>query len=192
MEHIDVTMVRPDLDGIPQCAVPKPFTLRDYRPGDAEVWRQIQIASDRYGTFPPEKFEQQFGRDEAVLAERQLYLCDGDGTAVGTMTAWFGEAAEWSGWGRVHWVAVVPGMQGQGLSNPLMAATLNRLRELGHTRAYLTTATVRPPAISLYLKFGFLPLVRTAGDRRAWRLVVPHLRAERWERAVARVPELRS
>ena len=191
MEHIHIAMVRPDLERIPQLSVAAPFSIRGYRAGDAEAWRRIQIASDKYGTFPPEKFEQQFGRDEAVLAERQFYLCEGEGEAIGTMTAWFGEAAEWQGWGRVHWVAVVPECQGRGLSKPLMTATLNRLRELGHERAYLTTATVRPPAINLYLKFGFLPLVRGDEGLRAWRLVAPHLRAGYWERAVARVPELR-
>ena len=191
MEHIDVAMTREHLDEIPQFALLEPFTVRMYRRGDAEVWRRIQIASDEYGAFPPEKFARVFGRDEAVLAERQFYLCDGEGEAIGTMTAWFGEAAEWQGWGRVHWVAVVPECQGRGLSKPLMTATLNRLRELGHERAYLTTATVRPPAINLYLKFGFLPLVRGGEDLRAWRLVAPHLRAGYWERAVARVPELR-
>ncbi|MFC1806575.1 GNAT family N-acetyltransferase, partial [Planctomycetota bacterium] len=153
-------------------------------------WRRIQIASDEYGTFPPEKFEQQFGRDERVLAERQLYLCDGDGEAIGTMTAWLGERAQWERWGRVHWVAVLPEMQGRGLSKPLMAATMNRLRQLGHERGYLTTATVRPAAINLYLKFGFVPLVRHDADARAWRLVAPCLRPEYWGQVVAKLPEL--
>jgi len=182
LEYLRVVMVRRDLEGVPQCAVPEPYRVRWYRPGDEEVWRAIQIASDEYGEFPPGKFEEQFGRDETVLAQRQLYLCDADGRAIGTMTAWFGEARGWQGWGRVHWVAVLPEVQGRGLSKPLMTLTLNRLRELGHRRAYLTTATVRPPAINLYLKFGFQPLVRTDDDRRAWRLVGPHLKPDYWDR----------
>ena len=190
MEYIRVVMVRGDLEAIPEVPLPAPYRVRAYRPGDDAVWQRMQIAADEYGTFPPEKFAQQFGSDEAVLAERQLYLCDAAGQAIGTMTAWFGEAAEWVGWGRVHWVAVVPEHQGRGLSKPLMALTLNRLRELGHERAYLSTATVRPPAINLYLKFGFLPQLASDEDRRAWRLVAPHLRTVYWERALARVPEL--
>lgn len=192
MEHLDVVMVRADLAGVPQFDVPAPCAVRAYRPGDAEAWRRIQTASDAYGTFPPGRFEQQFGRDERVLAARQLYLCDGTGEAIGTMTAWLGEADAWRGWGRVHWVAVVPACQGRGLSKPLMALTLNRLRELGHERAYLTTATVRPPAINLYLRFGFLPHVQGASDVRAWRLVAPRLRPRYWQRALERVPALRA
>jgi len=190
VEYIDVMMVRGDLEGIPHFELPEPYRVRPYRPGDAETWRRIQAASDRFGTFPPEKFARVFGTDESVLAARQLYLCDGEGEAIGTMSAWFGESEEWRDWGRLHWVAVVPKHQGQGLARPLLTLTMNRLAELGHARAFLGTATPRLAAINLYLKFGFLPHVRSDEDIRAWRLAAPHLKADYWDRAAARVPEL--
>jgi len=190
MERLDVVMVRNTLDNIPQFALPAPYAVRWYRPGNEAAWRRIQTAADKFNTFPPEKFAQQFGTDPATVAQRMCFLCDGRNREVGTMTAWFGEAAEWEGWGRVHWVAVVPELQGLGLSKPLMAATLTRLAELGHTRAYLTTATVRPTAINLYLKCGFLPHIRDAADLRAWQLVRSKLRPEYWQPALKQVAEL--
>ena len=190
MEYIPVMMVRGDLEGIPHFELPPPYRVRMYGPGDAETWRRIQTASDQFGTFPPEKFARVFGTDESVLAARQLYLCDGEGEAIGTMSAWFGETAPWAGWGRVHYVAVVPEHQGRGLARTLMTLTLRRLSELGHDRAFLDTQTVRPVAINLYLRFGFLPLVRGDEDIRAWRVAAPHLKAEYWDHAVAQVPEL--
>ncbi|MFW6163775.1 MAG: GNAT family N-acetyltransferase [Planctomycetota bacterium] len=190
MEYLHLTMVRDDLAAIPQFELPSPFTVRPYRPGDAETWRHIHLLADRFGTYPPEKFWERFCRDESVLAERQLYLCDEASEAVGTMTAWYGESEEWRGWGRVHYVAVVPAMQGRGLSKPLLTLTLNRLRELGHERAFLGTQTVRPVAINLYLRFGFLPLVRNDEDIRAWRVVATRLKPAYWQRAIEQVVEL--
>jgi GNAT superfamily N-acetyltransferase len=60
-------------------------------------------------------------------------------------------------------------MQGKGLANPLMSIICHRLRELGHSRFYLTTSTARIPAINLYLKFGFQPEINSNEDLLAWR-----------------------
>jgi ribosomal protein S18 acetylase RimI-like enzyme len=74
-------------------------------------------------------------------------------------------------------VAIIPERQGRGLAKALLSATCMRLRELGHTRLYLTTETPRLPAIALYLKFGFRPEIRNEADRRAWENVAEHLRS---------------
>jgi len=166
-----VVMVRPDLEGLPQYDLPAGFSLRAYRPGDEAEWLRIHELADRYNTFTASTFTEQFGADAEVLRRRQLYLCEPAGAAIGTATAWFDDDFRGERWGRVHWVAIVPAFQGRGLGKPLMSAVCNRLRQLGHRRAYLTSNTARVPAIGLYLKFGFVPEIRTARDRRAWRLL---------------------
>ncbi|NQT53651.1 GNAT family N-acetyltransferase [bacterium] len=189
MEHLPVFMVRDSLDDVPQFDLPAPFAVRRYRPGDAATWLRIQKAADHYSTFHREKFAEQFGTDDGVLAERQLFLCDGEGSAVGTVTAWF---ADHRGvpHGRIHWVAIVPDIQGRGLARPMLGAACNRLRELGHPRAFLDSQTMRVPALNLYLKFGFRPDIRHDDDLRAWRLVGPHLKPAYWQWACSRVSEL--
>jgi GNAT superfamily N-acetyltransferase len=189
VENLRVEMIRESLEDLPQFPVPAPCTLRWYRPGDEAAWLRIHLEADAHNTFTPRTFEEQFGRDPRVLAERQCYLCDAEGEAIGTTTAWF---HDYRGrpFGRVHWVAIVPAMQGRGLANPLLTAVCNRLRALGHERAYLSSATVRVPALNLYLKFGFLPVVRTEEDLRAWSLVRPWIRPDYWTAAAAAVPEL--
>jgi GNAT superfamily N-acetyltransferase len=78
-------------------------------------------------------------------------------------------------WGRVHWVAILPEHQGQGLGSPLMTAICHRLRDLGHTRAFLRTAANRAAAIKLYLRFGFEPHPRNAEEERLWPEILARL-----------------
>ena len=171
--NMRVQMVRENLESIPEFALPAGFALRWYRPGDEAHWRRIHLLADRDNEITPDLFGQRFGCDCALLARRQSYLLDGGGEAIGTGTAWFNDNFEGARFGRVHYVAIVPEHQGRGLSRPLMTAICQRLRELGHDRAYLTTATTRMPAIKVYLRFGFVPLARSEEEAAAWRGVCP-------------------
>ena len=162
-----IKMVRPDLEGIPQFELPGPYSLRLYEVGDKANWVAIHELSDDLQIVTPATFDKSFDGDEAGLKQRQYYLCDGSGAAVGTATAWYDDPAI----GRVHWVAIVPGHQGRGLSKPLLSAVCNRLRQLGHTHAVLGSNTARVAAIGLYLKFGFRPVISSDDDRAAWVLM---------------------
>ena len=175
-QNIAVTMVRAQLANIPHYPLPAGYSIRAYQPGDEPTWVQIQALADRYHEITPALFAREFGRDRTVLAARQLYLCDPAGSAIGTATAWRGTLSSDQPIGRIHWVAIVPDRQGQGLAKPLMAAACRRLRELGHARAYLTTSTARLPAINLYLRFGFQPLAGSLEARQAWQAVQPLLK----------------
>jgi GNAT superfamily N-acetyltransferase len=58
----------------------------------------------------------------------------------------------------VHWLAVLPAFQGRGLGKALMTVVCQRLRDLGHQRACLSTLIARGAALELYRQFGFRPL----------------------------------
>lgn len=152
-----------DLHRVPRHPLPTPFSVRRYRRGDRETWLRIETAAEQFLAITPELFEQQFGTDPAVLEQRQLFLCDGTGTAIGTATAWYDGSDPQENWGRVHWVAILPAWQGRGLAKPLLAAACQRLLELGHQRAYLMTESVRTAAIALYQKFGFVTIAPRGG-----------------------------
>lgn len=169
-EHIvPVAMRRDDLVGFPCHELPPGYAFRRYRPGDEKVWTDIWTRSDRYNMISPGVFRREFGTDEAVLAERQCFMLAPDGVEIGTVTAWVPDGTHGPNSGLVHWVAIVPEMQGKGLSKPLITTVLTRLRELGYARANLHTESVRTVAIRLYLKFGFRPEVRSETERQAWR-----------------------
>ncbi|MFH0910855.1 MAG: GNAT family N-acetyltransferase [Planctomycetota bacterium] len=172
MEKIPVTMIRETLEGIPSFPLPPPYRARWYEPGDKEAWLRIHVEADLYNDIAPDLFDREFGRDESLLSERMCFLLDEEGLPFATASAWFDSDYHGGAWGRVHWVAVLPHLQGRGLSKPLLSLVCERMVELGHARAYLTTATVRVPAIRLYLRFGFVPDIRNPGDLARWRTLL--------------------
>jgi len=167
---IPVSMIRENLDNIPQYDPPPPYMIRLYQPGDEMAWEHIHLAAERYITITPTLFEKQFGRDIEMLKERQFYLCNAAGMPIGTATAWF-KSHNRQPYGMVHWVAIVPSEQGKGLAKPLLSTVCQRLRDFKYSRAYLDTASVRLAAIGLYLKFGFVPEIKNERDAEVWRKI---------------------
>jgi GNAT superfamily N-acetyltransferase len=167
-------MIRENLEAIPEFTPPAGFSVRWFRPGDEAAWLEIHLKTDLHNQITPGLFAQQFGTDSALLAQRQCYLIDHDGKTIGTATAWFNDDFDGRRIGRVHWVAIVPEYQRRGLSKPLMTAVCHRLRELGHDRAYLVTAPALMPAINLYRRFGFVPLIQKETEKELWRDIWPN------------------
>ena len=175
--NISVKMVRSDLDNIPAHALPQGYAIRRYQRGDEQLWLRIHRVADKYSTITADLFRRQFGDDADALAQRQLFLVDRQGTGIGTTTAWFDDDHPDASHGRIHWVAIVPAEQGRGLSKPLLSLACQRLRDLGHDKAYLTTSTARIHAINLYASFGFVPEIRSDADAEVWREMATHLKA---------------
>ena len=148
-----VEMARSNLDFWPVQSFPTGFSIRAYQSGDAIHWRAIHELADPFNSFDDTTFATWFGNDEDEdqLRARQRFVNSPDGEVIGTATAWFDSPEI----GRVHWVAIVPQFQGRGLARPLLSHIGQTLRELGHTRAVLTTSLERPVAVALYQKLGF-------------------------------------
>ena len=161
-------MIREHLENIPQFPPPPGFSIRWFQDGDESIWQDIQSEAELYFEIAPDLFAKEFGSDISILRERMCFLCDSRQRPIGTATAWFDNDYNGLPHGRVHWVAIIPEMQGKGLSKSLMTIVCNRLRELGHERAYLGTATVRFKAIRLYSTFGFMPEKKDDQDRTIW------------------------
>jgi N-acetylglutamate synthase-like GNAT family acetyltransferase len=166
-EYITVKMVRENLDDIPEYCLPADYSIQWYQPGYEVHWQKVQSLADKYNRVTPELFEEQFGADIQLLSERQCFLIDSEEDIIGTATAWLDNQGEKS-LGRIHWVAIIPQQQGKGLSRPLLTIICKKLKDLGHSKAYLTTQTVRIAAINLYAKFGFAPVVDSKRDREIW------------------------
>ena len=174
-EYIDVKMSRENLDNIPDHKLPPGYSIRWYQPGYEKHWQAVQLLADVYTRVTPDLFEEQFGTDSQLLSERQCYLCDSKENIIGTASAWLDNQSGNSP-GRIHWVAIIPQQQGKGLAKPLLAIVCSRLKELGHSKTYLTTQGVRIPAINLYAKFGFTPVIDSDRDREIWEKLQKHIK----------------
>ena len=167
-EYISIAMIRDNLESIPQFRFPSDYTMRWYQDGDEELWLEVQRASEDHIEITHELFMEWHGSYLSILKDRMFFVLDSEMNAIGTATAWFIDDYKGKPYGRVGWVAVVPNMRNKGLSKPMMTVLCNRLRDLGHERAYLTTSTTRFPAIRLYWRFGFRAEFDKPGDTRIW------------------------
>lgn len=176
-KNTSLTMICPDLAPVPQYPLPEGISVRWYEPGDEARWVAIQAAADPYNPITPSLFRREYGHDATRLHRCMFFLMDQTGRAVGTNTAWYDGAFRGEIWGRIHWVAILPDRQGQGLGKVLMTVACNRLLELGYNRAYLLTSTERVSAINLYRQFGFVPEIRSAEERQSWQALAPYLKS---------------
>ena len=150
-----VTMVNGDLRSAPVHSLSRDLQVHWYTHGDEKEWLMIHERADVYNEITPQLFSDQFADSTLDLSGRQFYLLDMTGSAIATGTAWAASHGKFSGFGRPHWLAVLPQFQRCGVGTMLMGIIWQRLLELGHTRAFLTTSTSRPRAIRLYERFGF-------------------------------------
>jgi len=164
----NIYMCRDNLDDFPVFELPAPYSVRWYKEGEERTWVNIVAAADVYNNTNLQTFREQFGEDVKNLKARQFFIINKIGKPVGTSTSWFGTEGADKGWGRIHWVMLHPEEQGKGLANAMLSLSLLKLKELGHKNAYLCTQPPRLPAIALYLKFGFKPQLRAAGDALLW------------------------
>ena len=169
--HMIGLVMRADLGvKLPEPELPAGYDWRFFESGDETEWARIQVAADAIDDIESadRAFDYWFPEKEE-LSDRMLFLTE-HGVPVGTAAAWHGDGAD-KDIGRVHWVAIDKEKQGRGLSIPLIAQTMQKMRELGHASAYLTTQITSWVAIKTYYKFGFIPSVSSVEEKEGWRIV---------------------
>lgn len=154
-------MVRRNLTDIPIYPPPRGYVVRGFQAGDDVNWLAVQTRADSYNSFSLEMYCREFAEGADQLADRQLFLVSPAAEVTGTATAWLPERNVDGDFGRIHWVAVLPQMQGQGLGKVLLSSVCLQLKSLAYTRAYVTTEVWRRAAVQIYEQFGFEATVRS-------------------------------
>ncbi|MHC4871545.1 MAG: GNAT family N-acetyltransferase [Planctomycetota bacterium] len=163
-----IYMERDNLSDISEYQLPEEYHFTWYREGDEAAWLDIHAEADKYNNCDLDLYRKSFGDDAEELSRRQCFINDSKGFKIATASAWFENNYKDERWGRVHWVAVRPAYQGRGLAKPLLSEILLRLTALHEKKVYLTTQSVRIPAINMYLKYGFRPVINNNEEIAKW------------------------
>lgn len=77
--------------------------------------------------------------------------------------------------GYVHWVGADPAHKGKRLGSLVTQAVLNEFLTQEKTESYLDTDDFRLPAINVYLKLGYMPLIVDGTHLERWKVVYDSL-----------------
>ncbi|MBQ7454885.1 MAG: GNAT family N-acetyltransferase [Clostridia bacterium] len=164
-----------DIRGVRETPLPAGYAFAWYRPGDRDAWIGIERSAKEFAGYEEglAAWERFYGGHEDLLPARMCFVVDAAGEKVATATAYHDiTGRDTSGAGWLHWVAVRREEQGRGLSKPLIAHVLARMRELGYTRAKIPTQTTTWVACKVYLDLGFRPIPANAvHSRDGWRII---------------------
>jgi mycothiol synthase len=174
-----VFMQRPHLREVPQPLLPPGYAEVEHTEDLLPQW--VSLLDTVFGGYTIDKVRAE-NLQAAQWDVRRVKLVAHEGSLVALSMAWH-EPALWPHSGFVFWLAVRPEHRRRGLGTFALCRALQHMADEPALRdAVLYTEEYRAPAISLYLKLGFLPLVtHTAPDE-----------PERWQRALTALgrPEL--
>lgn len=129
-------------------------TVRDFRPSDAEAFRDLNLAwVEQYFTVEAE--------DRAQLEDPQTHILDQGGAIliadlddipVGTVGLVPGHQ---DGVLELIKMSARSDVKGRGIGRALMDAAIEKARVMGATKIWLETNTVLAAALALYRKSGF-------------------------------------
>lgn len=170
---------------VPQALLREGWSVRSMRENEGAAWVQICQAAGLIGSSGPDFdqcWEKMMGSDPGVKSENVFFVCDPSGTPVATATARLIPQEERSHYppsanalGYLHYVAATPQCRGTGAGSAATAAVLKRLEALGLGDCVLTTDDFRLPAIKIYLRMGWLPVLHDTDMRARWERVLGQL-----------------
>ncbi len=146
------------------------YSLRCFTPQDEPAWLALMALAG----FEGWDHERLAGMIPAILPDGFfLTLHNPTNQVVATAMATHNPDDLHPYGGELGWVAGDPAHSGHGLGQAVCSAVVVRLLAAGYRRLYLKTDDWRLPALKVYLRMGFLPLLY-AEDM-----------AERWEKVYA-------
>ena len=171
---MQLRMIRPDLEHLPELEVPTGFGLRTYQEGDDQHWADI-INDSFGGNYLTAADARREIMDQDYFDPRGLFFNTYQQQPVGTACAWRWQRVEETAIGQLHMVGVHSDHTGHRLGRCVSLAVLHYLNQHQYTCAILSTDDFRLPAIKTYLNLGFLPICVDDDHSQRWRTIGPRL-----------------
>jgi mycothiol synthase len=160
-----------DFEAIPEIPLQEGYQLRHFREGD-EAGLALVFAASGVGPTTAEDFRTSMVGASCFRPERTI-LIECGGEIVATASAWLNDS--FPGVGYLHNVGVKPGHQGKKLGALVTLATLRAHQKEGFSAQVLETDDWREPAVRLYLKLGYTPLLVDASHEERWKALAAKL-----------------
>lgn len=171
-EGLKMVWPGPLLTSPPKVHVPTGYTLRAYQPGDeAGFYRVMELAG--FKDWNEDVLRPWFAM---ALQDGWFFIVEQPGNEiVATAMAHHRPHALHPFGGSLGWLAGHPGHAGNGLGMAVSAAVVRRLLQAGYKNIYLNTEDWRLPALSIYLKLGWVPFLYMSDMEERWRAVCENL-----------------
>lgn len=178
---IYMEMDRPTMEKLPPVpALSNGFTLRTYRKGDEEGLARIYAACWLDAVTPAEVRKKVI--ENSFFKPERVFVIEHKGTPVATGVAYGYESEPDVGNGRM--LGVLPECRGHRLGEVITLAIMHYFKDNGYKCVRYATNSWRCPALRIFLKLGFSPLLKAASDRARWEAITQRLgRPEAMERA---------
>lgn len=130
--------------------LPPGYTVRKCRPEELETWIALNGEDPSSYPFLREYFQRVYGKEGDLFFKKCTFVCDSEDRPVGTCFLWkaYGKLT------TLHWLKVLPEMEGLGLGRGLLTQVLGEAGE-EEFPIYLHTHPSCFRAIHLYQQFGF-------------------------------------
>lgn len=157
--YFPIIMCLPNGTPLPEVPLlPEGYSYKLYTHGNEVDWCAVEVSVHEFDNAEKarECFQETFMAHEPELFRRMVFIVDPDGRIVANATAWWGCDERLGSIARLHWVAVMPDVQGKGFGRAVVAKALSLFSEVGPKGdIWLTTQTFSHVAVDLYVSLGF-------------------------------------
>ncbi|HEY3282647.1 MAG TPA: GNAT family N-acetyltransferase [Armatimonadota bacterium] len=149
----------------PEVSLPEAYELRQYCPADEEAYIRLMDGAG-FGGWDHDRVSDCL----RMMVPGGFFVVEHrpTGALVATAMAKHGATEQHPFGGELSWVAGDPEHGGKGLGRAVCAAVTRRFLQAGYQEVYLLTDDFRLPAIAVYLRLGYQPLMYADGMYERW------------------------
>ena len=141
------------------------YTIRTYEQGDEASFLRL-MADGEFDAWDEAKM--QFNIAKVIPGGWFFAIDDLSQNVCGTVMCIHNYTGKASFTGDIGWLACARANRGRGLGYALMAHATNRFISAGYSQIQLHTEYYRLPAIRIYLRIGYLPVIDSSEIYSIW------------------------